>query len=182
MRTPPPLPRRHPSPRSAEAAGAVGRGRRSVARRDVSRAQHEHGRAGAARRGTGDDDGRLRGRLVVERCSNKELRALTRSHLDLTGAPDSVPPVPPNLWVWRSVRAGGDTNRPRRRIEGHRVRLPQAVAARHRRRRDRDGPRSPASRTFDSVGPQNTPEGQEGLVRIPSWGSDQALRGGRYKD
>lgn len=39
----------------------------------------------------------------------EELRALTWSHVDLTGQPDALPPVPPHLMVWRSVRAGGDT-------------------------------------------------------------------------
>jgi integrase len=39
----------------------------------------------------------------------EELRALTWSHIDLTGSPDTEPPVPPHMRVWRSVRAGGDT-------------------------------------------------------------------------
>ena len=39
----------------------------------------------------------------------EELRALTWSHVDLTGSPDATPPVPPHMRVWRSVRAGGDT-------------------------------------------------------------------------
>jgi hypothetical protein len=43
------------------------------------------------------------------RRQGRELRALTWSHGDLTGDPDSVPPVPPNLRVWCSVRVGGDT-------------------------------------------------------------------------
>jgi integrase len=40
---------------------------------------------------------------------NEELRALTWSHVDLVGDSDAVPPVPPSIRVWRSVRAGGDT-------------------------------------------------------------------------
>lgn len=40
---------------------------------------------------------------------NEELRALTWEHVDLVGNPDAVPPVPPSIRVWRSVRAGGDT-------------------------------------------------------------------------
>ncbi|GAB3763056.1 integrase [Nocardioides ginsengisegetis] len=40
---------------------------------------------------------------------NEELRALTWDHVDLTGDPNSDPPVPPHVRVWRSVRAGGDT-------------------------------------------------------------------------
>lgn len=39
----------------------------------------------------------------------EELRALTWAHVDLTGKPDSDPPVPPSIQVWRSVRADGDT-------------------------------------------------------------------------
>jgi integrase len=39
----------------------------------------------------------------------EELRALTWSHLDLTGAPTQQPPIPPTVQLWRSVRAHGDT-------------------------------------------------------------------------
>jgi integrase len=39
----------------------------------------------------------------------EELRALTWSHVDLTGRPHADPPVLPHMMVWRSVRAGGDT-------------------------------------------------------------------------
>ncbi|GAA3180529.1 tyrosine-type recombinase/integrase [Nonomuraea roseoviolacea] len=39
----------------------------------------------------------------------EELRALTWDHVDLDGAPDAIPAVPPHVAVWRSVRAGGDT-------------------------------------------------------------------------
>ncbi|MER6952076.1 site-specific integrase [Nonomuraea sp. NPDC000554] len=68
----------------------------------------------------------------------EELRALTWSHVDLEGKPDAVPPIPPSIMVWRSVRAGGDTKTqksrrtlatPRRCVEAllrHRER--QAVA------------------------------------------------------
>lgn len=63
----------------------------------------------------------------------EELRALTWDHVDLEGAPDVDPPVPPHIAVWRSVRAGGDTKTrksrrtlalPRRCVEalqGHRL-------------------------------------------------------------
>jgi hypothetical protein len=37
------------------------------------------------------------------------VRALTWDHVDLVGIPDALPPVPPSVRVWRSVRAGGDT-------------------------------------------------------------------------
>lgn len=41
----------------------------------------------------------------------EELRALTWSHVDLVGRPETAdkPQVPPHIMVWRSVRAGGDT-------------------------------------------------------------------------
>lgn len=39
----------------------------------------------------------------------EELRALTWDHVELSGDPNAVPPVPPHVAVWRSVRAGGDT-------------------------------------------------------------------------
>ncbi|MEO3754878.1 site-specific integrase [Streptomyces sp. B6B3] len=39
----------------------------------------------------------------------EELRALTWDHVDLDGQPDTQPPIPPHIAVWRSVREGGDT-------------------------------------------------------------------------
>jgi len=39
----------------------------------------------------------------------EELRALTWDHVDLEGNPTAVPPVPPSIMVWRSVRARGKT-------------------------------------------------------------------------
>lgn len=45
----------------------------------------------------------------------EELRALTWDHLDLVGTPDAVPPRPPSVQVWRSIRVGGDTKTRRSR-------------------------------------------------------------------
>jgi integrase len=45
----------------------------------------------------------------------EELRALTWDHLDLVGDAQRVPPTPPSVQVWRSVRAGGDTKTRRSR-------------------------------------------------------------------
>lgn len=45
----------------------------------------------------------------------EELRALKWDHVHLAGLPDAVPPVPPFVEVWRSVRAGGDTKTRRSR-------------------------------------------------------------------
>jgi integrase len=39
----------------------------------------------------------------------EELRALTWAHVDLEGRPDTDPPIPPSVHVWRSVRVDGDT-------------------------------------------------------------------------
>jgi integrase len=39
----------------------------------------------------------------------EELRALTWDHVHLKGDPDAVPPIPPYIAVWRSVRSTGDT-------------------------------------------------------------------------
>lgn len=39
----------------------------------------------------------------------EEVRALRWDHVDLDGAPDADPPVPPSVSVWRSVREHGDT-------------------------------------------------------------------------
>ena len=49
----------------------------------------------------------------------EELRALTWSHLDLEGDMSGMPPTPPSIQLWRSVRAGGETKtkRSRRTLE-----------------------------------------------------------------
>jgi integrase len=39
----------------------------------------------------------------------EELRALRWDHVHLDGNPDTRPPIPPHIEVWRSVREGGDT-------------------------------------------------------------------------
>jgi hypothetical protein len=39
----------------------------------------------------------------------EEARALRWDHVDLAGRPDADPLVPPNVAIWRSVRAHGDT-------------------------------------------------------------------------
>jgi integrase len=39
----------------------------------------------------------------------EEARALRWDHVDLDGQPDADPLVPPNVAIWRSVRAHGDT-------------------------------------------------------------------------
>jgi integrase len=39
----------------------------------------------------------------------EEAKALTWEHVDLDGDPAALPPVPPHIAVWRSVRVHGDT-------------------------------------------------------------------------
>ena len=57
----------------------------------------------------------------------EEARALTWGHVDLDGDPVAVPPVPPHVAVWRSVRAHGDTKTEKSKRT---LRLPErAVAA-----------------------------------------------------
>jgi integrase len=39
----------------------------------------------------------------------EEMRSLRWDHVDLIGDPKALPPIPPHLMVWRSVRAKGET-------------------------------------------------------------------------
>ncbi|GAA5036777.1 site-specific integrase [Actinopolymorpha pittospori] len=75
----------------------------------------------------------------------EELRALTWDHVDLVGDPTSVPPIPPSLAVWRSVRAGGDTKTRRSRrtlgLPRRCVAVLQAHAVRQQRERTEAGDR-----------------------------------------
>jgi integrase len=57
----------------------------------------------------------------------EEARALTWEYVDLDGDPAAVPPVPPHVAVWRSVRAHGDT---KTQTSRRTLRLPdRAIAA-----------------------------------------------------
>ena len=56
----------------------------------------------------------------------EEARALTWEHVDLDGDPTAVPPVPPHVAVWRSVRAHGDTKTQKSRRT---LRLPDSAVA-----------------------------------------------------
>ena len=57
----------------------------------------------------------------------EEAKALTWEHVDLNGDQAAVPPVPPHVAVWRSVRAHGDTKTEKSKRT---LRLPErAVAA-----------------------------------------------------
>ena len=57
-------------------------------------------------------------------CRTEEARALRWDHVELDGDPDAIPPIPPHVAVWRSVRAHGDvkTQKSRRTL-----RLPVAA-------------------------------------------------------
>jgi integrase len=104
----------------------------------------------------------------------EELRALTWSHLDLEGDMSGMPPTPPSIQLWRSVRAGGETKtkRSRRTLElptlcvdalrehrrrqlAQRIRMGEAVGGQrlgvrhpvwHRARRGECAPRVPDGR------------------------------------
>ena len=56
----------------------------------------------------------------------EEVRALGWQHVDLDGDPDTSPPLPPHVAVWRSVRAHGETKTERSRCT---LALPQMAAA-----------------------------------------------------
>ncbi|WP_372669788.1 site-specific integrase [Amycolatopsis kentuckyensis] len=70
----------------------------------------------------------------------EEMRPLTWDHVDLVGKPNATPAIPPNVKVWRSVRARGETKTRKSRrtlalperavkaLEAHRV-AQQAVKA-----------------------------------------------------
>jgi integrase len=68
----------------------------------------------------------------------EEARQLCWDHLDLDGDPNTDPPVPPSVAVWRSVRQGGDTKTPKSRRT---LALPQAAVRalrEHRKRQAED--------------------------------------------
>ena len=64
----------------------------------------------------------------------EEARALTWDHVDLDGDPAAVPPIPPHVAVWRSVRAHGDTKTEKSRRT---LRLPERAVAALRQHRVR---------------------------------------------
>ena len=78
----------------------------------------------------------------------EELRALTWSHVDLTGSPNAKPPVPPHMRVWHSVRAGGDT---KTRTSRRTLALPErCVEALSEQRQRQSAQRLAGSREDDS--------------------------------
>src|SRR5689334_7810185 len=82
---------------------------------------------------------------LLTRARTEELRPLTWSHVDLDGKPDADVPVLPNMRVWRSVRAGGETKtRSSRRTLALPERAIVALREQHDRQttaRQRAGPR-----------------------------------------
>ncbi|MDX3195723.1 site-specific integrase [Streptomyces sp. MN03-5084-2B] len=51
----------------------------------------------------------MRAYIVVSLLTGARTRPLTWDHVDLVGKPDATPAIPPNVKVWRSVRARGET-------------------------------------------------------------------------
>lgn len=83
---------------------------------------------------------------LVTGARTEELRALTWSHVDLEGDPSATPPVRPNIKVWRSVRASGDTKTRKSRRS---LALPQrAVDALTAHRRSQDALRAEAGQRW----------------------------------
>ncbi len=75
---------------------------------------------------------------------------MTWDHVDLYGDPDVSPPVPPNVAVWRSVRAGGDTKTRRSRRT---LALPKrCVDALHELRRRQAAERESAGPRWHNTG------------------------------
>jgi integrase len=64
----------------------------------------------------------------------EEARALTWEHVDLDGDQSAVPPAPPHVAVWRSVRAHGDTKTEKSKRT---LRLPERAVAALRKHRAR---------------------------------------------
>jgi integrase len=88
----------------------------------------------------------------------EELRALTWDHVHLAGCLDGVPPVPPHVAVWRSVRSGGDTKTRRSRRT---LALPKrCIDALQRQREQQDQDREVAGDRWQ----------EHGLVLPPRWG------------
>jgi integrase len=80
----------------------------------------------------------------------EELRALTWTHVDLDGEPDTDPPMPPHIEVWRSVRATGDTKTKKSRRT---LALPErCVAALHRHRKIQDRKQEQAGARWQDTG------------------------------
>lgn len=91
---------------------------------------------------------RMRGYVVVALLTGartEELRALRWDHVDLKGAPKSDPPVLPNVKVWRSVRAKGETKTRKSRrslaLPQRAVEALKAHQAMHGAQRVKAGPR-----------------------------------------
>jgi integrase len=95
----------------------------------------------------------MRGYIIVALLTGartEELRALTWDHVDLVGDPSASPPVPPNVKVWRSVRAGGDT---KTRNSRRSLALPQrAVDALKAHQAAQDATRQAAGRRWQDHG------------------------------
>ncbi|HET8682139.1 MAG TPA: tyrosine-type recombinase/integrase [Micromonosporaceae bacterium] len=87
---------------------------------------------------------------LVVGARTEELRALTWDRVDLDGQPDTNPPVPPSIQVWRSVRTGGDTKTKKSRRT---LALPvRGVAALRQHRQRQDQARDEAGDRWQEAG------------------------------
>ncbi len=80
----------------------------------------------------------------------EEARELRWDHLNLVGNPETTPPVPPSVSVWRSVRAHGDTKTKKSRRT---LALPQlVVSALEKQRRSQDEDKDKARELWQENG------------------------------
>ena len=80
----------------------------------------------------------------------EEVRALRWDHVDLDGAPEALPSVPPSVMVWRSVREGNDT---KTKLSRRTLALPVGVVQVLRRHREKQAARvTKAGKRWDSTG------------------------------
>lgn len=80
----------------------------------------------------------------------EELRALAWDHVDLEGDPKAIPPVPPHIAVWRSVRVGGET---KTRKSRRTLALPsRCVEALRKLRVQQDAERATAGKRWHETG------------------------------
>ena len=83
------------------------------------------------------DDRRLGAYVILSLTTGirtEEARALRWDHVDLDGDPDVMPPIPPHIAVWRSVRVHGDTKTEKSRRT---LALPQSAVTALREHRKR---------------------------------------------
>ncbi|AGM10143.1 tyrosine-type recombinase/integrase [Amycolatopsis keratiniphila] len=102
---------------------------------------------------TAAEQSRMRAYIVLSLLTGartEEMRALTWDHVDLTGAPEATPAIAPNVKVWRSVRARGETKTRKSRRS---LALPtRAITALEAHRREQDAAKAAAGSLWRDLG------------------------------